>query len=108
MAVFIPIPSARVSTARSVKAGDLSNWRMAKRRSIMGIFDFGFSIFDWRNSFGAERVDWVHESGAACETEVVHHFVTCHTSLVTSFVIRREERRWDRRRWPGARATSRQ
>src|SRR6476659_6937431 len=35
MAVFRPIPRARVSKARSVNPGALSNWRKAKRTSVI-------------------------------------------------------------------------
>src|SRR4051812_21940150 len=63
MAVFIPIPSARVTTARKVNAGDLRSWRMAKRRSIMAIFDFGFSIFDWKKSFGVKGDNGIDGAG---------------------------------------------
>src|SRR5436190_18205737 len=42
IAVFMPIPSARVSTASRVKPGDLRSWRIAKRRSVIGICGFGF------------------------------------------------------------------
>src|SRR4051812_1868671 len=48
------MPSARVRTAMRVKPGDFRSWRKAKRRSFMAIFDFGFSIFDSKNSFGAK------------------------------------------------------
>ena len=34
IAVFAPIPSARVSTATAVKPGFFSSWRKAKRRSL--------------------------------------------------------------------------
>src|SRR6185295_13957494 len=37
MPVVAPIPSARQSTAAQVKPGFFSNWRMAKRRSFIGI-----------------------------------------------------------------------
>src|ERR1043165_8586734 len=47
IALFTPIPSASVRTATNVKPGDFSSWRKAKRRSIMGIFEFRFSIFDF-------------------------------------------------------------
>src|ERR1043166_9135495 len=65
MAVFMPMPSARVSTASRVKAGDLSSWRSAKRRSIMRIFDFRFSIFDLRKSLGAQSEKWIDARRAA-------------------------------------------
>src|SRR3954468_18843257 len=58
MAVFIPIPSARVSTARKVNAGDLRSCRRAKRRSIIG-------SFYWMRSFGAESDDGIDARGAA-------------------------------------------
>src|SRR6266550_4623578 len=35
MAVFMPIPSASVSTASAVNPGDLRSWRRAKRTSFM-------------------------------------------------------------------------
>src|SRR5712671_5097531 len=35
IALFAPIPSARVKTAMKVKAGALSSWRRAKRRSFI-------------------------------------------------------------------------
>src|SRR5580704_15099175 len=35
MAVFNPIPSVSVINASKVKLGDLSNWRRAKRRSVI-------------------------------------------------------------------------
>ncbi len=35
MAVFAPIPSARVSTATAVKPGAFNSWRRAKRRSVI-------------------------------------------------------------------------
>src|ERR1043166_3542434 len=78
MAVFIPMPSARVRTARRVKAGDLRSWRRAKRRSIMGmgIFDLprlqryrvaiagmGVAICDWGKSLGAEGKEGIDASG---------------------------------------------
>src|SRR5437868_15542380 len=45
IAVFMPMPSARVNTASRVKPGDLRSWRIAKRRSVIGIFDLRFWIF---------------------------------------------------------------
>ena len=42
---------------------------MAKRRSIIGIFDFRFSIFDWEKSLGAQgkkRID----AGSATGREI--------------------------------------
>src|SRR4029077_18849166 len=45
IAVFAPIPSARVRTATTVKPGDLRSWRNASFKSFM--------------SFGAQSVHWV-------------------------------------------------
>src|SRR6266571_3499815 len=37
MAVFMPMPSASVSTATIVNPGDLRSWRRAKRKSFMSL-----------------------------------------------------------------------
>src|SRR3954463_7059187 len=63
------MPSARVRTAMTVNPGDFRSWRKAKRRSFMAIFDFGFSIFDLKNSFGAEGSHGIHLGGAARRDE---------------------------------------
>src|SRR5262245_19664055 len=43
IAVFAPMPIARVSTATAAKPGFFSSWRQAKR---IWILDFGFWILD--------------------------------------------------------------
>src|SRR5436190_8071903 len=58
IAVFTPIPSASVSTARKVNPGDLRSWRRAKRRSFIGS-----EIKNW--SFCAQGDDRIHTRGAA-------------------------------------------
>src|SRR3954469_17014291 len=52
-----------------VKPGDFRSWRKAKRRSFMAIFDFGFSIFDLKNSFGAKSNHGIDLGGAARRDE---------------------------------------
>src|SRR5438034_1133814 len=51
MAVFIPMPSASVMTARVVNPGDLRSWRRAKRTSFI--------------SFSAQSLDWIYARGAS-------------------------------------------
>src|SRR5438132_7392961 len=51
IAVFAPIPSARVRTVTKVNPGDLRSWRRAKRRSFM--------------SFGAQCDNWIDARSAA-------------------------------------------
>src|SRR6266480_5910257 len=51
MAVFIPMPSASVMTARVVNPGDLRSWRRAKLRSFI--------------SFSAQSLDWLYARGAS-------------------------------------------
>src|SRR5204863_1022802 len=64
MAVFIPMPSARVNTARVVKAGDLRSWRRAKRRSIINQRS---EVGDQKSedSFGVESDDGIDGAGPA-------------------------------------------
>src|SRR6266403_4934661 len=50
MAVFMPMPSAMVSTATVVNPGDLRSWRRAKRKSFM--------------SFSAQRLNGIDMRGA--------------------------------------------
>src|SRR5256714_10324215 len=64
MAVFMPMPSARVSTARSVNAGDLISWRKAKRRSIINQRSEVGGQWSENFSFGAESDDGVDAGGA--------------------------------------------
>src|SRR3981081_4409782 len=58
IAVFMPMPSARVRTARSVNPGDFRSWRMAKRRSVIGQKSGGIS-------FGSECDDGINARRAA-------------------------------------------
>src|SRR4029077_17157781 len=51
IAVFVPIPSASVSTARRVNPGDLRSWRRANFRSFI--------------SFGANGDNWIDPRGTA-------------------------------------------
>src|SRR5262245_24329157 len=52
IAMFIPIPTASVSTARKVNPGDLRSCRRANFRSFM--------------LFSAQCFDWINTRGAAC------------------------------------------
>src|SRR5882724_1677818 len=52
IAVFNPIPSARVSTAMQVNAGDLRSWRSANFTSLIL---FGSQSGNWINVCGAAR-----------------------------------------------------
>src|SRR5437762_2187371 len=53
IAVLSPIPSASVTTAMKVNAGDSRSLRKAKRRSFMQVL------------FGAQRLNWIDQCGAA-------------------------------------------
>ena len=64
MAVFIPMPSARVITARRVNAGDFRSWRMSEAEIDHGNLRFDCD-FRLENSFGAESDDWIDAGGAA-------------------------------------------
>src|SRR6476469_8057344 len=59
IAVFSPIPSARVTTAMTVNPGDLRSCRNAKRISFM--IAVSLKVF---LSFCAQRDDWIHARGA--------------------------------------------
>src|SRR5205085_8537995 len=65
IAVFRPMPSARVSTASKVNAGDLRSWRRAKRRSIISPRSV---VGDQRSekSFGAKGDHGIDAGGAPC------------------------------------------
>src|SRR5947207_15606360 len=53
IAVLSPIPSASVTKAMKVNAGDSRSLRKAKRRSFMQVL------------FGAQRLNWIDQCGAA-------------------------------------------
>src|SRR4029079_2363508 len=59
IAVFMPMPSASVSTASNVNAGDLPSWRRAKRMS------FNMAVIRRSSSFGSQRDDRIDTRGAA-------------------------------------------
>src|SRR6266481_1196424 len=58
IAVFNPIPSARVSTATQVNAGDLRSWRSANFTSVI--------------LFGSQRGNWIDVCGAARREQTSH------------------------------------
>src|SRR5712691_6700494 len=60
IAVFMPMPSASVSTARKVNPGDLRSWRRAKWRSFM--IAVSLKVF---SSFCAQRDDRIHTCSTA-------------------------------------------
>src|SRR5436190_11041954 len=55
----MPMPSASVSTASTVNAGDLQSWRSAKRMS------FNMEVIQPSGSFGSQRDDRIHTCRAA-------------------------------------------
>src|SRR5205085_4110616 len=63
MAVFAPIPSARVMIAIDVKPGFFASWRSAMRNSFIAV---GNSRVRLIFSFAAERFHRVDQGGAAC------------------------------------------
>src|SRR6266480_4100960 len=50
MAVFMPMPSASVSTASEVKAGDFRSWRRAKRTSFISFSAQSLNRIDMRRA----------------------------------------------------------
>src|SRR5207249_5570982 len=56
--VFSPIPSARVTIAMKVNAGDLRSWRSANFTSLI--------------LFGSQRGNWIDVCGAACREQTRH------------------------------------
>src|SRR4249920_1007116 len=59
IAVFMPIPSASVTTAIKVNPGDLQSWRRAKRMS------FNMEVIRPSGSFGSQRDDRIDTCSAA-------------------------------------------
>src|SRR5205823_5479508 len=67
IAVFSPIPRASVSNASKVNAGDLSNCRRAKRRSVITIRSL---LMDFATASLVSQCDhWIDLGGAACGYE---------------------------------------
>src|SRR5207248_7302685 len=67
IAVFSPIPRASVSSASKVNAGDLSNCRRAKRRSVITIRSLAL---DFATASLVSQCDhWIDLGGAACGNE---------------------------------------
>src|SRR6266513_2385554 len=58
IAVFSPMPSASVSTAMQVNAGDLRSWRSANFTSVI--------------LFGSQRGNWINVCGAARREQTSH------------------------------------
>src|SRR5690349_13593148 len=60
IALFNPIPSARVTTASKLNPGDFTSWRRAKRRSVIIIeqrSNRGFPKKNHRGNGGPQAVD---------------------------------------------------
>src|SRR6266576_2423005 len=76
MAVFSPIPSASVITARKVKPGDLRSWRRANRRSFISLCAQSFDWIDMRsaacrNQTSEQRRECQHDRGRAEQQWIV-------------------------------------
>src|SRR4029453_14073816 len=98
IAVFMPMPSASVSTARKVNPGDLRSWRRAKRRSFIktlfrpqchhGIDACGTAC---RKPAGDERNDCEREQGEAKSQRIGSAHAVKHTLQTATDTDRAEQ-----------------